>query len=176
MNEVIQAMLTRRSIHGFKPDVQVPRELMDQIIQAGTYAANGRGRQSAIIVAITNQALRARLSELNRQIGGWKEGFDPFYGAPAYLLVLAEKECPTHVYDGSLVMGNLMLAAHALGLGSCWINRARETFEMDEGKEILASLGIQGEYEGIGYCALGYIEKEPGPAAPRKENFVYYAP
>lgn len=174
MNEVIQAMLTRRSVRGYRPD-PVPKELVDQIIQAGTYAASGHGSQSATIVAITDPELKGRLSELNRQIGGWKEGFDPFYGAPVYLLVLADKSCPTHVYDGSLVMGNLMLAAHALGLGSCWINRARETFEMDEGKEILASLGIQGDYEGIGYCALGYIAKEPGPAAPRKENFVYYA-
>ena len=175
MNEVIQAMLTRRSVRGYKPD-PVPQALLEEIARAGTYAATGHGCQSPLIVVITDKALRDRLSELNRQIGGWKEGFDPFYGAPAALLVLADRKEPTHVYDGSLVMGNLMLAAHALGLGSCWINRARETFEMDEGKEILASLGIQGEYEGIGYCALGYIEKEPGPAAPRKENFVYYAP
>ena len=172
MNEVIQAMLTRRSIHGFKLDVQVPRELMDQIIQAGTYAANGRGRQSAIIVAITNQALRARLSELNRQIGGWKEGFDLFYGAPAYLLVLAEKECPTHVYDGSLVMGNLMLAAHALGLGSCWINRARELFERPEGKALLRKWGLPEDLQGVGNCILGYADGEiPAPKA-RKEGYI----
>ena len=175
MNEVIQAMLTRRSVRAFKPDVPVPQELMDQIIQAGTYAANGHGHQAAIIVEITNKALRDRLSELNRQIGGWKEGFDPFYGAPAVLLVMAEQDWATRVYDGSLVMGNLMLAAHALGVGSCWINRAKETFEMEEGKRILVDLGIPGAYEGIGYCALGYPAKEPGPAAPRKKNFVYYA-
>ena len=175
MNEVIQAMLTRRSVHGFRPDVPVDQKLVDQIIQAGTYAANGRGHQSAIIIEITNKALRDRLSELNRQIGGWEEGFDPFYGAPVVLLVMAEQDWPTRVYDGSLVMGNLMLAAHALGVGSCWIHRAKETFELDEGKQILSDLGVQGEYEGIGYCVLGAPAKEPGPAAPRKEHFVYYA-
>ena len=106
MNEVIQAMLTRRSVHGFRPDVPVDQKLVDQIIQAGTYAANGRGHQSAIIIEITNKALRERLSELNRQIGGWEEGFDPFYGAPVVLLVMAENDWPTRVYDGSLVMGD----------------------------------------------------------------------
>ena len=126
MNEVIQAMLTRRSVHGFRPDVPVDQKLVDQIIQAGTYAANGRGHQSAIIIEITNKALRDRLSELNRQIGGWEEGFDPFYGAPVVLLVMAEKDWPTRVYDGSLVMGNLMLAAHALGVGSCCDCAARQ--------------------------------------------------
>ena len=174
MNTVIEHMLTRRSVRKYRPE-PVPQELMDQIIRAGTYAASGKGHQSAVIVAITNRALRDRLSELNRQIGGWEEGFDPFYGAPAALLVLAEKQWPTHVYDGSLVMGNLMLAAHALGLGSCWINRARETFETQEGKEILRILGIEGEYEGIGYCVLGYPADPLPAAAPRKEHFVYYA-
>ena len=175
MNEVIQAMLTRRSVRGYKPD-PVPQALLEEIARAGTYAATGHGCQSPLIVVITDKALRDRLSELNRQIGGWKEGFDPFYGAPAALLVLADRKEPTHVYDGSLVMGNLMLAAHALGLGSCWINRARETFELEEGKRILADLGIQGDYEGIGYCALGYVAKEPGPAAPRKADYVRYVP
>ena len=173
MNEVIQAMLDRRSVHGFRPDVPVDQALVDQIIQAGTYAANGRGHQSAIIIEITNKALRDRLSELNRQIGGWQEGFDPFYGAPVALLVMAEKNWPTRVYDGSLVMGNLMLAAHALGVGSCWIHRAKEEFETDWGKELLKSLGVQGEYQGIGHCALGYAEGDLPQAAPRKPGRVF---
>ena len=126
-------------------------------------------------MAVTNTELRNQLSELNRQIGGWEEGFDPFYGAPVVLIVLAEKNWPTHVYDGSLVMGNLMLAAHSVGLGSCWIHRARETFEREEGKQILKDLGIEGEYEGVGFCILGYADGELPPAPPRKENFVYYA-
>lgn len=173
MNTVIERMLTRRSIRKYRPE-PVPKELMDQVILAGTYAASGKGHQSGIIIAVTNPALRDRLSELNRQIGGWEEGFDPFYGAPAVLLVLSEKGWPTHVYDGSLVMGNLMLAAHALGLGSCWIHRAREIFEREEGKQLLKDLGIEGEYEGIGCCILGYADGELPPAPPRKEKFVYY--
>lgn len=175
MNPVIEAILTRRSIRKYKPD-QVPKELLDQVIQAGTYAASGRGRQSTIIVAVTNRELLNQLSEMNRKIGGWEEGFDPFYGAPAALLVMADKKWPTRVCDGSLVIGNMMLAAHALGLGSCWIHRAKETFESEEGKAILDSLGIQGEYVGIGYCIVGYPDGEAPAAAPRKENFVYYVP
>ena len=133
MNSVIQQMVSRRSVRRYKPD-PVPRELLDQVILAGTYAASGKGRQAGLIVAVTDRKLRDRLSEMNRQIGGWEEGFDPFYGAPVVLAVLAEKAWPTHVYDGSLVMGNLMLAAHSLGLGSCWIHRARESFETPEGR------------------------------------------
>ena len=103
-------------------------------------------------------------------IGGWAEGFDPFYGAPALMIVLADKECPTGIYDGSLVMGNLMLAAHALGLGSCWIHRAKEEFDSDAGKALLTQLGIEGEWEGIGHCILGYPAEELPAAPPRKEN------
>lgn len=136
----------------------IPQDIIDKVTEAGLYAANGMGRQATIIIQVTNKEMRDKLSELNRQIGGWKEGFDPFYGAPAVLVVLGKKDCPTHVYDGSLVMGNLMLAAHELGVGSCWIHRAKEEFETDFGKELLKSLGIEDEYEGIGHCILGYPE------------------
>ena len=173
MNETMQNILTRRSVRQYKPD-PVPRELIDQVVWAGTYAPTGMGEQSPIILAITDRETRDRLSRANAKIMG--RDIDPFYGAPAVLVVLADKSKPNHVYDGSLVMANLMLAAHALGLGSCWINRARETFELEEGKRILADLGIQGDYEGIGYCALGYVAKEPGPAAPRKADYVRYVP
>lgn len=173
MNDIIQAMETRRSIRQFKPDMPRKEELQ-QIIEAGLYAANGRGRQGAIILAVTNKELRDRLSALNREIGGFPEGKDPFYGAPAVLIVLADKSCPTGIYDGSLVMGNLMNAAHEQGLGSCWIHRAKEEFDSPEGRQILADLGIEGDYEGIGHCILGYPEGlEPDPK-PRKENYVYY--
>ena len=118
--------------------------------------------------------MRDKISEMNRKIGGWDEGFDPFYGAPVILIVLADKSCPTYIYDGSLVMGNLMLAAHNEGVGSCWIHRAKEEFESEEGKEILRSLGIEGEYEGIGHCALGYTEGEYPESHERKDNWVYY--
>ena len=132
MSDVLEQMKTRRSVKKYKPDM-VPQEIIDKVTEAGLYAANGMGRQATIIIQVTNKEMRDKLSELNRQIGGWKEGFDPFYGAPAVLVVLGKKDCPTHVYDGSLVMGNLMLAAHELGVGSCWIHRAKEEFETDFG-------------------------------------------
>ena len=170
MNEIIQNMITRRSIKKYKPD-PVPRELLDQILKAGTYAACGMGRQSPIIIAVTDKTVRDELSALNAKIMG--ASGDPFYGAPAVLIVLADKSIPTHVYDGSLVMGNLMNAAHALGLGSCWIHRAKETFELPEGKALLNKLGITGDYEGIGNCIVGY-PAEKKEAKPRKEKYIYY--
>lgn len=174
MNEIISAMKERRSIRKFKPDM--PRkEDLQQIIEAGLYAANGMGKQAVITIAVTNQELRNRISADNCKIGGWKEGFDPFYGAPVILIVLAEKDWPNRVYDGSLVMGNMMLAAHALGLGSIWIHRAREEFEKDEYKDLLVSLGVAGEWEGIGHCAVGYIDGEPPKASERRDGRVFWA-
>ena len=172
MNEVIKAMIERRSIRKFKPDA-VPEGLLDQIIEAGLYAASARGKQSTAIVAVTNRKLRDRLSAMNCAIGGWQPDFDPFYGAPAILIVLARKDWANRVYDGSLVMGNLMLAAHSLGLGSIWIHRAKEEFESEAGKAILQKLGIEGDYEGIGHCILGYPASPANPPAPRKENYIY---
>lgn len=174
MNEVIKAMKERRSIRKFKPDMP-KRDELAQISDAGLYAASGRGRQAVKTVVVTNKEQRDRLSEANREIGGWQKGFDPFYGAPAIIIVLADKTVPTYIYDGSLVMGNLMLAAHSLGLGSIWIHRAREEFETDEWKKLLADLGIEGEWEGIGHCAVGYIDGDAPDAAPRKDNRVYFA-
>ena len=173
MSEVLDKMMTRRSIRKYKPDA-VPQEYLDQIIEAGLYAASGKGMQSPIIIQVTNKELRDEIVKKNCEIGGWQEGFDPFYGAPAMLIVLAKKDSPNRVYDGSLVMGNLMLAAHELGLGSCWINRAREEFESEWGKNLLKSIGVEGDYEGIGHCALGYIDGEYPKAAKRKENRVFY--
>lgn len=173
MSEVLDKMKSRRSIRKYKPDM-VPQDVLNHIIEAGLYAASGMGYQNTIIIQVTNKKLRDEISELNREIAGMKEGTDPFYGAPAMLIVLAKKDWRTGVYDGSLVMGNLMLAAHELGLGSCWIHRAKEEFETDWGKELLKSLGIEEEYEGIGHCALGYIDGEYPEAAKRKENRVFY--
>lgn len=170
LNETLKLMHTRRSIRGFKPDA-VPEEILDEIIEAGTWAATGRNRQSPIIIKVTNKDMISRLSRLNGELMGTAS--DPFYGAPAVLIVLADKSAPTYLYDGSLVMGNLMLAAHSLGVGSCWIHRAKEEFERPEGKEILKSLGIEGDYEGIGHCVLGYVKGEEPKAHPRKENWVY---
>ena len=165
-------LLTRRSIRKYKSDM-LPREVIEKIAEAGTYAPTGMNRQSPIIIAVTNKALRDRMSQLNAAV--LETDSDPFYGAPVVLVVLAERDNPNHVYDGSLVMGNLMLAAHAMGVGSCWINRARQVFDSDEGKAILQELGIEGDYEGIGNCALGYIDGEEPQARPRKENYVYFA-
>ena len=173
MSETLKVLETRRSCRNFKSDM-IPEEVLEKIIKAGTYAANGRGLQSSIIIAVTNKELRDKISEKNREIGGWAEGFDPFYNAPVILIVLAQKDVPTYLYDGSLVMGNLMNAAEDLGISSIWIHRAKEEFEDDFGKDILKKLGITGEYEGIGHCALGYAAEESKPAAPRKEDYVYY--
>ena len=172
MSEVLEKMKSRRSIRQYKSDA-VPQEVIDQIIEAGLYAASGRGGQNTIILQVTDRKLRDEISKQNCKIGGWEEGFDPFYGAPAMLIVLAKKECTTGIYDGSLVMGNLMLAAHDLGIGSCWIHRAKEEFETDWGKELLNSLGIEGEYEGIGHCALGYAEGLYPATPERKEHRVF---
>lgn len=172
MSNTIDAILSRRSIRKYKPDM-VPKEIIEKIVQAGTYAATGMGKQSPVILAVTNKELRDKLSKMNAEVMGTVS--DPFYGAPVLLVVLADKSRPTYVYDGSLVMGNLMLAAHELGIASCWIHRAKEEFESPEGKEILRSLGIEGDYEGIGHCILGYADMEAPKAAPRKENYVYFA-
>lgn len=169
-NTVLNAIKTRRSIRKYKSDM-IPGEILDQIIEAGTYAATGMNRQSPIIVAVTDRETRDRLSRLNGEIMGTDS--DPFYGAPVVLIVLADKSSPNYIYDGSLVMGNLMLAAHALGIGSCWIHRAKQEFERPEGKEILKSLGIEGDYEGIGHCILGYVDGEYPEAAERKKDWVY---
>ncbi|MCR4647312.1 MAG: nitroreductase [Oscillospiraceae bacterium] len=172
MNEILKAIKERRSCRKYKPDMP-PAELIDQICEAGSYAATGMNKQSPIIIAVTKKSLRDRLAVLNAEIMG-RSDFDPFYGAPVVLIVLADKNIPTHVYDGSLVMGNLMLAAHTLGLSSCWIHRAREEFETDECKAILKELGIEGEYEGIGHCVVGYAEDAPKVNAFRKANYIYH--
>lgn len=172
MNEVLNAIKERRSFRRYLPDA-VPQEKLDAVLEAGLFAASGRGQQAAICIAVTDRATRDALSKINCEIGGWDAGFDPFYGAPMLIAVLADRTRPTYVYDGSLVMGNLMLAAHALGLGSCWIHRAKETFEREEGKRLLRSLGIEGDWEGIGFCILGYPDGEVPQAVERKENRIY---
>lgn len=173
MNETLKVLETRRSCRKFKPDM-VEQEKLDAIIKAGTYAPTGMGKQAPIIIAVTNKELRDKIAERNRKIGGWNEGFDPFYGAPVILIVLADKSARTYQYDGSLVLGNLMNAAESVGVNSIWIHRAKEEFESEFGKKILSDLGIEGDYEGIGHCALGYAAEPLGEAAPRKQNYVYY--
>lgn len=169
--DAMENLLTRRSVRKYRPDM-LPEDVLARIIKAGTYAPTGHGRQSPVIIAVTNRELRDRLSAMNAAVMG-RDG-DPFYGAPVVLIVLADKSVPTHVYDGSLVMANLMLAAHSEGVASCWIHRAREMFDSDEGKSILRELGVEGDLEGIGHCVLGYADGGEPAAAPRKDNYVYY--
>lgn len=171
MNEVLRCLEARRSVRGYRPDAMPSEELISQVVEAGMYAPTGRGAQSPVIVAVTNKAVRDRLSEMNAEVLG--ASADPFYGAPVVLIVLADKSRPTYLYDGSLVMGNLMNAAHAVGLGSCWIHRAKEVFASAEGKALLKEWGIDGDYEGIGHCVLGYpVEGQPQEAKPRKADYV----
>lgn len=170
-NEVLKALEERRSVRGYTAAMP-SQELIDAVIQAGTYAPTGRGAQSPIIVAVTNKATRDLLSSLNAQVMGCS--YDPFYGAPVVLVVLADRTYPTYLYDGSLVMGNLMNAAYAVGLGSCWIHRAKEVFNSPEGKALLKKWGIEGDYEGIGHCVLGYAAAPLPAAKPRKANYVIH--
>lgn len=170
MAETLTTLKTRRSCRAYKPD-RVEEDKLNAIIEAGTYAATGMGKQSPIIIVVENKEIRDKLSKRNAKIMGMD--IDPFYGAPELLIVLANKEIPTYVYDGSLVMGNMMNAAADLGVASCWIHRAKEEFESEEGKAILKDLGIEGDYEGIGHLVLGYEAKPAGDPAPRKADYIY---
>ena len=170
MNETLKTLLERRSCRSYKQD-PIPQEILDQILEAGSYAATGMGKQSPIMIAVTDKETRDCLSRMNAAVMGTDN--DPFYGAPVVIVVLANRAIGTYLYDGSLVMGNLMNAAHALGIGSCWIHRAKEEFDSAEGKKLLEKLGIEGDYEGIGHCILGYPQGEAKPAAPRKGNYIY---
>lgn len=170
-NQTLEVLQTRRSVRSYE-DRMPDRELIDKVLEAGTYAPTGMGAQSPIIVAVTDPQVRDRLSQLNAAVMG--RDSDPFYGAPVVLVVLADRKVPTYLYDGSLVMGNLMNAAHAVGLGSCWIHRAKEVFDSEEGKALLKEWGIEGDYEGIGHCILGYASGEyPQPKA-RKADYIYH--
>ena len=173
MNETIKTLIERRSCKKYL-STPVKQELIDEVIKAGTYAPTGKNRQPVKIIAITDTHVRDELRKMNAQIMGVNENVDPFYGAPVVLLVVADPTVNTYLYDGSLVMGNLMLAAYSLGLGSCWIHRAKEEMQTEYGKNLLKSLGIEGEWEGIGHCVLGYADGELPAAKPRKEGWVHY--
>ena len=171
MNETLKTLMERRSVRSYRPEAP-DKETLELILKAGTYAPTGMGRQSPIIVAITDRETRDQLSRINAEIMG--SDSDPFYGAPVILVVLADRSRPTYLYDGSLVIGNLMNAAHSLGVNSCWIHRAKEEFESEEGKALLKKWGIEGDYEGIGHCILGYAAGPMPEPTPRKENYIYY--
>ena len=173
----IDNMKARRSCRAFLPDMPA-RDLVAAVCEAGTYAPTGHGRQSPVIVAVSDRATRDRLSAMNAKIMGQMhplpENFDPFYGAPVVLVVLADRSVPTYRYDGPSVLCQLANAAHACGLASCWIHRAKEEFESPEGKAMLAEWGVDGDYEGIGHIVLGYPAKELPEAAPRKADYIRF--
>ena len=172
MNETLKTLEARRSCRKFDTERMVSEEDIQAIIDAGIYAPSGMGKQSTIVIAVTNKELRDQISAENAKIMG--ANMDPFYGAPVILIVLADKDVATAVYDGALTMGNMMNAAESLGLGSVWIHRAKEEFESEFGKKILADLGITGNYEGIGHVALGYAAAPANAPAARKENRVFF--
>lgn len=173
MNETLEVLKTRRSCRKYLK-TQIKREELEQILEAGTYAATGMGRQSPVIVVLQDPEVIAEVSKLNAAVAGGAG--DPFYGAPTVLVVLADRTIPTYRDDGALVMGNLMNAAHAVGVDSCFIYRAREVFDTEEGKALLKKWGVPENYEGIGNCILGYGD-EGGikEAAPRKKDYVIWA-
>ena len=168
--ETLTVLKTRRSCRAYLPE-HVEEDKLNAILEAGTYAATGMGKQSPIILVIKDPEVRAKLQKLNAAAMGMD--IDPFYGAPELLIVLADKDIPTYLYDGSLVLGNMMNAAADLGVASCWIHRAKEEFESEEGQAILRGLGILGHYEGIGHLILGYAAQPEKEAAPRKSSYVY---
>ena len=170
MNNTINDIMNRRSIRKYKPE-QITREELDVILQAGICAPTGKNRQSPILIAVQNKEVRDLLSRMNAQVLG--ADVDPFYGAPTVVVVLAKADSPHAVQDGSLVLGNMMTAAKAIGLGSCWINRAREVFDSAEGKQLLARWGVEGDYIGVGNCILGYPDEEP-VMKPRKPDYIRY--
>ena len=171
MKSCMDIMLERRSIKKYLSDMP-KREDIDKIIKAGLAAASGRNMQAPVIVAVTNKEIRDKLAKANADVMGAK--LDPFYNAPCVLVVLAEKTAHTYVYDGSLTLGNMMLAAHELGLGSCWIHRAKEVMALPEWQEWIKSLGLEGEYEGIGNLVIGYRDGEYPDKKERREGRVVY--
>ncbi len=172
-NEVLSAIAARRSCRAYLPEQIKPEELQ-AVLEAGTWAPTGMNRQSPIIVVVQDKETRDKLSAMNAAVMG--NNGDPFYGAPTVLVVLADRNMSTHVEDGSLVLGNLLLAASSIGLGSCWINRAKEVFDTEEGKALLRKWGLDADrYRGIGNCILGYpAQGGIKPAAPRKSDYVVY--
>ncbi len=171
MNETLKTLMTRRSCKKFKPD-QIKNEELDYILKAGMNAPTGRGLQSPIIVVIQDKNLINKIAKLNSKIMG--VDVDPFYGAPTLIIVFADKNIGTYIEDGSLVLGNLMNSAYSLGVGSCWIHRAKEEFQTSEGKELLKNWGIDDNYVGIGHCVLGYPAEEYKIPAPRKKDYIRF--
>lgn len=176
--ELMDAIKKRRSVRKFKPEMP-PQEMIDKVVEAGLWAASGRGRQGAVVIEITDSAMKEEIRALNARIMGKNyekgHGPDPLFGAPLFLMVIAKTDNGTAPYDGSLVLGNMMLRAHELGLGTCWIHRAKQEMESPLGAKILERLGLEGEWEGVGHLAIGYPDEAvpPPEAKPRNSGRVF---
>lgn len=170
MNEAYKNLIERRSIRKYN-NTKVSHDLIEQIVCAGQFAPSGMNRQIYAFVVVEDEELVARLSKMNAD--AMNSSSDPFYGAKSLIIVFADTNAPTYLYDGALAMGNLMNAANALGVDSCWIHRAKEVFETPEGKEMKKTWGLPESYEGIGHCILGYREEEPGERAQRTSKVIY---
>ncbi len=169
MKDILEVLKTRRSCRDFKPD-QIKDEELEAVLEAGMYAPNGMGKQSPKFVVIQDPETREQIRAMNANVFG-KPDMDPFYGAPTIVIVLADPSVFTWVEDGACAIANMLNAAHAVGLGSIWIHRAREEFDSQEGKDLLAKWGIDESYRGIGHCALGYANSV-GEARARKDDYV----
>lgn len=170
MNEAYKNLIERRSIRKYN-NTKISHDLIEQIVRAGQFAPSGMNRQIYAFVVVEDEELVARLSKMNAD--AMNSSSDPFYGAKSLIIVFADTNAPTYLYDGALAMGNLMNAANALGVDSCWIHRAKEVFETPEGKEMKKTWGLPESYEGIGHCILGYREEEPGERAQRTSKVIY---
>ncbi len=170
MKDCLSVLKERRSVKKYK-DEYIDEAILDKILEAGTYAPTGRNRQVPVIVAIKDRAVRDKISKMNAEILG-NPDIDPFYGAPTIILVLTDPSVSTAVEDASLVLGNLMHAACALGVDSCWIHRAKEEFNSQEGKAMLREWGLDESLVGVGHLAIGYRDCEYPKPSPRKENYI----
>ena len=170
-NSVIKSLLERRSIRFFKPE-RIDEELLDKVLEVGTYAASGMNKQSPIIVVVHDEPTKDRIRRMNMQVMGVPKR-ERFFGAPTLLIVFADKNVHTYIEDGSLVMGNMMHAAHALGLGTCWVHHAREEFETEDGIALRREWGIPDNYAGIAHLVIGYPDCENPEPKPRKEKYIY---
>ncbi|GAA0828376.1 Nitroreductase [Bifidobacterium pullorum subsp. gallinarum] len=168
-NDFLSLIKTRRAVRAYT-DEPVPSDVLDAILEAGTYAPTGGGRQSPVIVAITNPEYRQEIARLNAEVIGNET--DPYHGAPVVVLVLADGSANTFVEDGSCVLENMMLAAHAFGLGTVWVHREREIFDGKKGKALLREWGLPETLRGVGAIALGYPAREPGRPAARKQDYI----
>ena len=171
MNNALDNLLERRSVRAYKPE-QIADAELKSVLSAGLAAPSAMNRQPTVLLVVQDKATIEKLSKLNARVMG-KEDIDPFYGAPTVIVVLADRNVPTYIEDGALVLGNLMNAANAVGLGSCWVNRAKEVFEMPEAREILRKAGIGDEYIGIGHCILGYVCGDKPAAHPTRDGRVF---